>query len=1031
MTENDLSRIEQLFQAAADLASEDRSAYLDEACTDDPALRAHVERLLDRLDHDLSLASPVTAPIEHLATALTEGPGAIIGRYKLLQVIGEGGFGVVYMSEQQDPVIRKVALKIIKLGMDTREVIARFEAERQALALMDHPNIAKVLDGGATNSGRPYFVMELVRGVPITEYCDKNELTTSQRLSLFLKTCHAVQHAHQKGVIHRDIKPSNVLVTLHDGEPMPKIIDFGVAKAMHTRLTEKTLFTRYEQFVGTPAYMSPEQAEMSALDVDTRTDIYSLGVLLYELLTGTTPFDTTSMREAGLVEIQRIIREEHPPRPSLRISTAASVDVARHRGVDIAGLSRTLRGDLDWVVMRALEKDRSRRYASASEFAEDVQRYLRDEPVAAGAPGAGYRIRKFLSRNRAAVVTAGLVAVALIGGIIATTAAMLESSRNAQLATQHAARVTRTLDFMLSTLSLTNPEVALNPEVTVQTLLDHTSGRVAASFAEDPWSEVRVRDTLGGAYMNLGQYPQAEHHLRRIVELVSTYGTIDGTLQLGEDTGGYDALDFHNTLWALTNVCFELERGDSFNVATRARTVGLACLREAHPHLAAALASFAQAVEQGAWSVDTSAMDGVQEMFAALTTTADTTLPEGDPMWSILINSLMAAGYTVWYTPHEAIASEFWNAALTIQRRELPPDHPDIAATVTLLAGIWNRQGRLADSEALLRESIAALRRVHRAGALSVAQGESMLGETLMLQGRFDEAEPVLLASHEDTLVALGDPSHWRVLESYMRIISLYDNWKQPDKSEPYREALVRTCALAKYTPQWIHLQHTFTTDSQSLVDLAVRIQSICTSVSLLATPGTITSPELAPLIKDFVEEVARCDVTELRTVAVARLLLGWANALDPEDHEAERYVLAAQACDILHHWETELALDLADGQALLAQIELSRGHFDIASQLGRDAWNNIRSTSAIELWYLASTTVRVARTLLDLEMFEAAETLLRRAYERLRAQLGDHHVETILARSLLHDAYLGLGRLKDAALYAPSRADPPTVQSK
>jgi serine/threonine-protein kinase len=319
MSETDLQRLEGIFQTAVELSPDERTAYLDRACADEPMLRDHVERLLDNVEKDESLVAPGPFP----AAAITEGPGTVIGRYKLLQVVGEGGFGVVYMAEQTEPVVRKVALKIIKLGMDTRQVVARFEAERQALALMDHPNIARVLDGGATASGRPYFVMELVRGLPVTEYCDTNNLGTHERLELFCQVCHAVQHAHQKGVIHRDLKPSNVLVTLHDGTPIPKVIDFGVAKAMHTKLTEKTLFTRYEQFIGTPAYMSPEQAELSAMDVDTRTDIYSLGVLLYELLTGTTPFDTASLMKAGIAEIQRIIRDEQPPRPSIRISTSA------------------------------------------------------------------------------------------------------------------------------------------------------------------------------------------------------------------------------------------------------------------------------------------------------------------------------------------------------------------------------------------------------------------------------------------------------------------------------------------------------------------------------------------------------------------------------------------------------------------------------------------------------------------------------------------------------------------------------------
>src|SRR5437899_560374 len=330
----------------------------------------------------------------HLAIPVEEKLGTRIGRYKLLEKVGEGGFGVVYVAEQREPVKRKVALKIIKLGMDTRQVVARFEAERQALALMDHPNIAKVLDGGATETGRPYFVMELVRGIKLTDYCDQNHLATSDRLDLFIKVCQAIQHAHQKGIIHRDIKPSNLLVTLHDGVPVPKVIDFGIAKATQGELTEKTLHTQLNQFIGTPAYMSPEQAEMSGLDIDTRSDIYSLDVLLYELLTGKTPFDQKKLLEAGLEGMRQIIRDQEPVRPSTRVSSLQGEErttTAKRRGADAPRLIHLLRGDLDWIVMKCLEKDRTRRYETANGLAMDIQRYLENEPVIARPPSKFHR----------------------------------------------------------------------------------------------------------------------------------------------------------------------------------------------------------------------------------------------------------------------------------------------------------------------------------------------------------------------------------------------------------------------------------------------------------------------------------------------------------------------------------------------------------------------------------------------------------------------------------------------------------------
>ena len=453
---------------------------------------------------------------------LAEKPGDKIGRYKLLQQIGEGGCGVVYMADQEEPVKRRVALKVIKPGMDTREVLGRFEAERQALALMDHANIAKVFDAGATETGRPFFVMELVRGISITRYCDENKLNTDQRLELFIQVCQAIQHAHQKGIIHRDIKPSNILVADHDGVPVPKIIDFGIAKATSGQtLTDKTVFTALEQFIGTPAYMSPEQAKLSGLDIDTRSDIYSLGVLLYELLTGKTPFDAKRLFEAGFDEIRRIIREEEPPRPSTKLSTLEAGEqtaVAKYRLSEPPKLLRIVRGDLDWIVMKCLEKDRNRRYETANGLAMELKRFLNNEPVIARPPSSLYRLQKLVRRNKLGVAAITGVALALLLGIVASTwqavrakRAEREQSRlrveaetaeiKAQIEAAKSQQVARFLEDMLGSVG---PSVALGRDTTLlREVLDKTYDRLPLELTNQPEVRAELLTIIGGVYGSL------------------------------------------------------------------------------------------------------------------------------------------------------------------------------------------------------------------------------------------------------------------------------------------------------------------------------------------------------------------------------------------------------------------------------------------------------------------------------------------------------------------------------------------------
>jgi serine/threonine protein kinase/tetratricopeptide (TPR) repeat protein len=544
-------RTESIFAAAVELTSEEkRAAYVEEACAGDADMRRRIDALLkahDRAGHFIDRpARAPTAPNETIGLIATgEQEGAVIGgRYKLLERIGEGGMGTVWVAEQSEPVRRKVALKLVKAGMDSRAVLSRFEAERQALALMDHPSIAKVLDGGTTESGRPFFVMEYVKGVPFTQYCNDARLSVAERISLFVPVCQALQHAHQKGIIHRDLKPSNILICLYDGKPVPKVIDFGLAKAMNQPLTENTLYTGHGLLLGTPLYMSPEQAEFNNLDVDTRTDVYSLGVILYELLTGTTPLEKKQFKEAAWQEMLRLIKDEEPPRPSTRLSTSGSLpSVAAERQLEPAKLTRLVRGELDWIVMKCLEKDRSRRYETANGLARDLERYLKDEAVEACPPSTSYKLRKFMSKHRAGLVSAAALFGLLVAGAAMSTwqavrarhaervalanfveaKAARDSEARQRNAAEQAAEAEKTskvvaqardaetqavLEFVeKKILAAARPwgqDGGLGREVTLRRAIEAAVPFVETSFRNQPVIEARLRRTLGLSFWYLG-----------------------------------------------------------------------------------------------------------------------------------------------------------------------------------------------------------------------------------------------------------------------------------------------------------------------------------------------------------------------------------------------------------------------------------------------------------------------------------------------------------------------------------------------
>ena len=537
----------------------ERSAFIRNACRGDAGLETvalELLRIWDGLDGTVTATTPdhMSSPATPEAARPAEQVGATIGCYKLLKPLGEGGFGTVFLAEQREPVRRNVALKIIKLGMDTRHVVARFEAERQTLALMDHPNIAKIFDAGATQTGRPYFVMELVLGAPITEYCDQRRLSIRSRLDLFAQVCRAVQHAHTKGVIHRDLKPGNILVSTQDDRPFPKVIDFGIAKAAYATATGRTFFTEFAQLLGTPAYMSPEQAEGSA-DIDTRSDVYSLGVLLYELLTGSTPFPVEELRRAGLSELQRMFREVEPPGPSSRVSRSSATlsTVAANRRIEPERLQSVLCGELDWIVLKCLDKDRTRRYESAGGLATEICRYLDGEAVVAAPPGASYRILKFVRRHRRGVAAGVAVVAALLVGLGAAlfglnsaqrardaeAAARRIASDNERRATAEAAKSHAALDFVTEMFAAVDPALARGHNVTVVEVLDPAAAKVAQAFVGDAGGEAAVRHVLGRAYSQLARYPDAKRELERAWELRRSLGPADDpeTLALQHDLG--------------------------------------------------------------------------------------------------------------------------------------------------------------------------------------------------------------------------------------------------------------------------------------------------------------------------------------------------------------------------------------------------------------------------------------------------------------------------------------------------------------
>jgi serine/threonine protein kinase/tetratricopeptide (TPR) repeat protein len=796
-----------IFLAALERPADEWSAFLDQACGDNPELRERVDQLLGAHQAMGSIQGGGAEPPATTVAAITERPGTTIGPYKLLEEIGEGGMGTVWMAQQTAPVKRVVAIKLIKPGMDSKQVLVRFAGERQALALMDHPNIAKVLDAGTIpfqisdfrsrieptaadlkseishlkseiSRGRPYFVMELVKGVPITRYCDEHRLTPRQRLELFVPVCQAIQHAHQKGVIHRDIKPSNVLVALYDDKPVPKVIDFGVAKATGPQLTEQTLQTGFGAVVGTVEYMSPEQAGFNQLDIDTRSDIYSLGVLLYELLAGSPPFSRKELEKAGVLEMLRVIREDEPSKPSTKLSTAEGLPtLAANRGTEPAKLTKLVRGELDWIVMKALEKDRSRRYETANGLAHDIEHYLHDEPVAAGPPSTAYRFRKFVRRNKGPVLAASLVLLALVIGVIGTTLGLFRAKQQRRIAEENEqkavaaaeaekkaketaeTRETETkavLDFVQNKVfAAARPERqegGLGREVTLRQAVDAALPFVDKSFKNQPLIEARLRMTLGSSFWYLGDATMASEQFRVARMLFSQHlgpdhadtlssmnNLANSYSDLGRDT---DALKLREETLALRKVKLGLDHpqtlGSMNNLALSYCYVG----------------RYAEALKL---NEETLALRKVK-------------LGLNDPNTFFSMHNL-AMTYAA--LGRHADARRLNEETLALRKVKLGPNHPDTLKSMTQLAFNYHALGRYSDALKLNEETLA-LKKVKLGPNHPDTLGSmTNLALTYAALGRHADA----LKLHEETLVlqkAKLGRDHKHTLGSMVNLASVF-----------------------------------------------------------------------------------------------------------------------------------------------------------------------------------------------------------------------------------------------------------------
>ena len=744
------------------------------------------------------------------ADGVLEQLGGRIERYKLLSVLGEGGMGIVYLAEQQEPIRRKVALKVIKPGMDSKRVMARFEAERQALALLDHPNIAHVYDAGTTEGGRPFFVMEFVKGLSITEHCDRHKLTIEERLRLFQQVCQAVQHAHQKGIIHRDIKPSNILVSTQDDKAVSKIIDFGVAKALAQPLTERTLATEDSQLLGTPEYMSPEQADMANEDIDTRSDIYSLGVLLYVLLTGVLPFDSDTLREGGIENIRKTIRETDPKTPSTRLAKLGgeAIKLAENRRTEIHALAKNLKKELEWIPLKAMRKERSERYRSASELADDIENYLKGAPLIAGPPSAIYRSRKFVRRHKALITGVSAVFAVLMAGVIVSTLFAIRSEQQADLSN-------RVLSFLTNEVLMSaDPSRAKRWEITLSEVLDAASENLKTKFSDEPLVEATIRHTLGNTYLSLGKSMAAQPHIERAyrircVELGQEHlDTLASTLSLSSlrlrqskykeaerlcaiAVKGRRKLlgpEHPDTLASMSKLAvvywYQRQTSKAETLFYEVLEFRRSTLGEDHPDTLAALDGLAWAYMLQERYFE------AQQIFERLYKTRIETLGE-DP--NIVEGS---DGLVSVYMKVDRLeeAESLGHKCLEFKRNALGEEHPETLESMGLLAKVYTKQGRYEEAEQLYKKVQETQQRLDMQDRKVLDQLDG-LAELYVEQSRYGEAEPLLQWAYQrrENLFGTENPHTIDMLE---QLLKLYKAWNKPKKAEEWQEKIPQTEAV-------------------------------------------------------------------------------------------------------------------------------------------------------------------------------------------------------------------------------------------